>query len=203
MEYVKDEGLVAECRSCCVAVAAGDDGTKYTSAKLVVCPFKLNGLPAIQDFIDKHAAQYGKALKVERLINSPPTLVLRHKASGATKSVRIDMWKVSHYKAHLLGTVCSWCRVPECVCLCANVCDSPLKGQLSCDAHMPLDSPRCAVKTLPPLLTHVEHATTRADASVLCCLQVPTIHEFLQGRLESWGSKKKGAKKAAVETSKK
>lgn len=53
-----------------------------------------SGLPAIKDFIDKHSAQYGKALKVSQTMGAYPKFILKHKQLGATKSVRIDQWKV-------------------------------------------------------------------------------------------------------------
>lgn len=90
-EYVKDAGLVADCRKCCVK--AEEDTIKYTSAILEVCPYRLNGLPAIKDFIDKHSTQYGKALRVSRTMGAYPKFILQQEL-GATKSVRIDQWKV-------------------------------------------------------------------------------------------------------------
>eukprot|EP00878_Enallax_costatus_P014975 GHUV01015679.1.p1 GENE.GHUV01015679.1~~GHUV01015679.1.p1 ORF type:complete len:151 (+),score=20.68 GHUV01015679.1:453-905(+) len=92
-EYVKSEELVSDCRNCCVK----DEGSnlKYTSAKLEVCPYRLSGLPHLQDFIEKHASKYKGQLKVVRSIGAYPKLVLTNKQTGNKASVRIDNWKVA------------------------------------------------------------------------------------------------------------
>lgn len=58
------------------------------------CNCARSGLPAIQDFIAKHAAQYGKRLRVVESVGAYPRLILTNKAAGARSSLRIDNWKV-------------------------------------------------------------------------------------------------------------
>jgi hypothetical protein len=41
-----------------------------------------SGLPAIQDFIDKHSKQYGKALKISESMGAYPKIILKHKKTG-------------------------------------------------------------------------------------------------------------------------
>lgn len=62
-----------------------------------------SGLPHIKDFIEKHTKKYGKALKVSHPINAYPKIILKHKKTGATKSVRIDQWKVPTIHEFLQG----------------------------------------------------------------------------------------------------
>lgn len=62
-----------------------------------------SGLPNIKDFIDKHSQQYGKALKISQTMGAYPKIVLKHKKTGATKSVRIDQWKVATIHEFLQG----------------------------------------------------------------------------------------------------
>ncbi|WIA37408.1 hypothetical protein OEZ86_014333 [Tetradesmus obliquus] len=90
-EYVKDEELLADCKQCCVKDTQSN--IKYTSATLEVCPYRLNGLPHIQDFIGKHAAQYKGSLKVMRRVNAYPKIILSNDKGDRT-SVRIDNWRV-------------------------------------------------------------------------------------------------------------
>lgn len=61
-----------------------------------------SGLPAISDFIQKHAVQYSQALTVHRQMGAYPKLVLSNK-SGARTSVRIDLWKVPTIHEYLQG----------------------------------------------------------------------------------------------------
>ncbi|KAF8058298.1 selenof [Scenedesmus sp. PABB004] len=91
-EFVKDEELTADCKRCCVA-DADDAGAKYVSARLEVCPYRLNGLPHIKDFIDKHAARCKGQLKVIERVGSYPTLTLVG-AGGEKKSALVDNWRV-------------------------------------------------------------------------------------------------------------
>jgi hypothetical protein len=69
----------------------------------LACCCCCSGLPSIKDFIDKHSAQYGKALKVSETMGAYPKIILKHKKTGATKSVRIDQWKVSTIHEFLKG----------------------------------------------------------------------------------------------------
>lgn len=45
-----------------------------------------SGLPAIQDFIDKHSKQYGKALKISESMGAYPKIILKHKKTGGHQS---------------------------------------------------------------------------------------------------------------------
>lgn len=67
-----------------------------------------SGLPSIQDFVDNHSQQYGKALKIVRTVGAYPSLTLSHKKTGARTSVRIDQWKVPTIHEYLQGKLESY-----------------------------------------------------------------------------------------------
>lgn len=104
-EYVKDAELVADCKKCCTAEQKA--AKKYTHARLEVCPYRLNGLPHIQAFLDKSAAAFKPALKVSKQFNAYPRLVLYNKEGGSsssnkdTTSIRVDNWKAAEVEEYL------------------------------------------------------------------------------------------------------
>lgn len=96
-EYVRDEQIVAECKKCCVKSAA-EQTLKFTSAFLEVCPYRLNGLPQIKDFIDKRSKKY-TSLEVNFKYGAYPRLILS--GSEGTDTVRIDNWRKESIEEYL------------------------------------------------------------------------------------------------------
>lgn len=88
-EFVHDEGLVADCKGCCVKDAAS---VRYSKAVLELCPYKRSGLPQIADFIKKHAKSFGSRLTIRETIGAYPRLILSND-NGERSSIRIDNWK--------------------------------------------------------------------------------------------------------------
>lgn len=96
LEYVKDEDLVQDCKSCCTP----DQQVlkKYTSVTLEICPHRLAGLPQIKEFIDKKSKDF-KKLKVSLEYGAYPRLVL--KGPEGSDIMRIDNWKAAHIEEYL------------------------------------------------------------------------------------------------------
>lgn len=97
-EYVKDESLAADCKRCCVRDE--QDAIKCAQVTLEVCPYRLNGLPHIQDFISKHMGPYKKQLSVVRSVGAYPKLICKA-VGGERKSIRIDNWRVATLREFL------------------------------------------------------------------------------------------------------
>jgi hypothetical protein len=60
-------------------------------------------LPHIQAFLDKSAASFKPALKVDKQFNAYPRIVLYNKGSGSTDttSIRVDNWKAAEVEEYL------------------------------------------------------------------------------------------------------
>lgn len=99
-EYVKDEGLVGECRSCC-ATESKSVSAKYHSAVIEVCKHRLRAYPHVQDFLEKKAEGFGSQLKVRHRFGAYPQLILKNEGGKTGETVRVDNWKVEHFQEFL------------------------------------------------------------------------------------------------------
>lgn len=59
-------------------------------------PHLRRGLPAVQEFIDKHAEGFGERVTVKRIPGRSATLKFRNKEGGEREDVRVDAWKTEH-----------------------------------------------------------------------------------------------------------
>lgn len=97
-QHVSDDALVQECRACCIDDKDDRQIQRFSSASLIVCPYRLKAYGQIKEFVDKHAKKH-KALTVKYLTNSSPKLVMKGK--DGKESVRIDNWKIDTIKEYL------------------------------------------------------------------------------------------------------
>lgn len=91
---VHDAELAADCNRCCVEETK-DTGVIYDKAVLEVCPWHLQGLPMLREFIDKHSKSFPE-VSVKQMPGRPPTLKLRTKDGSQREEVRVDAWKTEH-----------------------------------------------------------------------------------------------------------
>lgn len=99
--YVKDEGLVAECRQCCIRGKVGGD-TKFSAAVLEADLNQVGAFPHIDGFLKKHADRYRPGLRIrDRYGGMLPRLLLSPQGGGAKQTVHIEGWKTEHIEEFL------------------------------------------------------------------------------------------------------
>lgn len=98
-EYVKDEELAQECKSCCIEEEGNSSAQLFEGAVLEICKHRMREFPHVEGFIDKLAKGY-ENLKVSYKYGSYPKLVF--KAAGSQKEfARIDNWTTDNIRDYL------------------------------------------------------------------------------------------------------
>lgn len=96
-DYIKDEGLVAECHGCCIRTQTSST-SKFRSAVLEVCKHRLREFPHVETFIKERIDDY-PSIKVKYYFGAPPRLSL--KSGSNAEYIRIDYWKTEHIEEYL------------------------------------------------------------------------------------------------------
>jgi len=108
-EYVKDEGLAQECKSCCVESGGEGSVQMFEKVTLEVCKHRMREFPQVEGFINNQAAAY-EGLKVSYKYGTYPKLVFR--GAGKQKEViRIDSWTTDNIQEYLDAKLAKAVRV--------------------------------------------------------------------------------------------
>lgn len=99
--YVKDEGLKADCLSCC---ARGKEGrnTKFSAAVLEVNLKQIGAFPHIDGFVKNKAERFHPGLRLRDYYGAVfPRLILTPEGGGPKQTIQIEGWKTEHVEEFL------------------------------------------------------------------------------------------------------